>query len=766
MMTKSTRFQVQKKNSNKVGEIAMAKCRLYLFQLNVSVTLFLSSFFFIGSVAAESARGQWPLYSFDFNNSNFNADEHILRPRNVQFLRRAWETFNDETLVTEEPPSGFILESVLGLEFPSAVVGVIASPIIRDGTIYYVDALGTVFARDARTGRITDPSKHWTTTLVDPDFDNTTSPVLPELIYTAPIVTDNHIWVLGSAYGQLHLLDHGGNELDFNPSTPEIDPFRLVDNLPFSSILGEAVIIKSEQRTLLVTSINVILNDALVQGEEGGLQIAFDVSQPTQPVEVWRTSTLETDPTTGLRFGSGVSAGSGLAVDLDRSLVFGGTGQNTTDPYPGYPDPDLAPSEFIDRSDSLYAIDFNTGEFVWTNQFHNGDVFNLNDPVSTGPNRPDGPRDADVLSPPILFSADVDGKWQDLAGNGSKGGLFKVVDRDTGETVWERQISKPTGIGGIQAGAAVANGIVYVAGFEGIDDDFSDAQFGVSLESGLFPNAFFATFSPLFWADVEDVTDDSDPATGMRIKVFALDAATGNSMWSFSQGKDYVELLAGAALRHVSVANGLLFVTSSSGQLFVLNAANGEVLFNDQSVDLNTALGLGLNKPHHAGMNAGAIISQGMVYVPYGAQNNPSGGLIAYELNRRPYAQSDFTLVARNKSVIIDALGNDRDPNGDTIQFVRVAGTEVDLDDGTADVVFLEFGSIEVFNPGDDTSQPNAAYLKFTPNKNFRYLEKIKYQIADIAPKKLINGIELNEPEPTHTPRRANAFIWLLKVQK
>jgi hypothetical protein len=252
----------------------------------------------------------------------------------------------------------------------------------------------------------------------------------------------------------------------------------------------------------------------------------------------------------------------------------------------------------------------------------------------------------------------------------------------------------------------------------------------------------------------------------MRIKVFALDAATGNSKWHFSQGKDYVELPAGAALRHVSLANGLLYVTSSSGQLFVLNAASGEILFKDQTIDLNETLGLGLSKPHHASMNSGAIISQGMVYVPYGAQNNPSGGLIAYELNRRPVALSDLIWVADKQPIIIDALRNDRDPNGDALQFVSVSGTAIDLDDGEADVLPLEYGTVQVFNPGDDAAQPNAAYLKFTPNNSFRFLARFNYQVADIAPMRRVNGVELNEPEPTHTPRYANAAVWLLKAPK
>lgn len=752
-----------------------------------TIPTLLAALFVFGSVAAhegKSGSGDWPLYSHDYNNSNFNDDETILSPENVQFIRRAWETFNDDSLVDEEPPTGFVLESVLGLEFPSAVVGVVASPIVQDGTIYYVDALGTVFARDAKTGQITDPSKHWTTTLVDPDFYNTDEPVLPELIYTAPIVTDSHVWVLGSSYGQLHLLDReGGAEFDFDPATAEIDPFRLVEDLPFSSILGDAVIIEpgdedndkgrrrdhdndsesDDDPRLLIVGINVILNDALVQGEEGGLQIAFDVSDPTKPVEMWRRHTLEIDPITGLRFGSGVSAGSGLAVDFRRNLILGGTGQNTTEPYPGYPDPALAPEGYIDRSDALYAIDYRTGEFVWTNQFFIGDVFNLNDPVGTGPNQTDGPRDADVLSPPVLYSTHRGNHRQDLAGNGSKGGLFRVVDRDNGATVWERYISKPTGIGGIQAGAAVADGVVYVAGFEGIDDGFSDAQFGVSLETGLFLNAFFATFSGAFWADVEDVRDDQDAATGMRIKVYALDGASGESLWETEDGSDFVELHAGATLRHVSVANGLVFVTSSSGQLFILDAAGGTLLKSDQTVDLNEAMDLGIGKPHHASMNAGTVVSQGMVYVPYGAQNNPSGGLIAYELNNKPKARKDSVEVEGDHAIVIDALANDSDLDGDELQFVKVAGVEIDPDDGGADVITVEFGTIEVVNPGDDALDPQAAYLRFTPNDEFGRREKIRYEIADKAPKRMVNGIELNVPEPTHQARRAKAHITLLK---
>jgi len=602
------------------------------------------------------------MYSYDHSNSNFNPTEYEISRQTAPFLQRAWETFNDSKWRPGPPPTGFVLESVLGLKFPSSVVGVVSLPIIRDDTIYYIDALGTMFARDAKTGNITDTGRHWTTTLVDPDYaaaNPPTNPAFsPDLYYSAPVVEESVIWIHSSFNGRLHAIERtGGAEIDFNPAISGIQPFSVLPDQPLASSLGEPVIIRthlnpslsdddegtetlqsgsqSGMRTLFITEVNVILNDALVQGKEGGYVVAIDITNPRQPVEAWRVATIDVNPATGKRYSAGVSAGSGFAVDRRRHLIYGGTGQNTITPYPGYPDASKAPAGYIDRSDSLYAIDYHTGKFVWVNQLHKGDVFDLNNPVSAGPGRPDGPRDADILSPPVLFTArTADGRVRDLVGGGSKGGLFRVVDVMTGETVWERQISKPTGLGGIQAGAAYADGKIYVAGFEGIDDGFSDANFNVPPTSK-YKNAFFATFSPAFWADVEDVRDDGMAITGMQTKVYSLDAGTGQPTWRFPDGKDHILLKAGATMRHVSVANGLLYVTTSSGQMFVFNTDNGEMLYKDQTVDLNEHFNLGLNKPHHASMNGGTAISDGMLFVPYGAQNNPSGGMIAYHIGRK-----------------------------------------------------------------------------------------------------------------------------------
>lgn len=577
----------------------------------------------------DSDGGDWSKYSFNYSNTNANTREHQISNRNASRLLRAWETFNDDALVPTPPPSGFILESVLGLHYPNSVVGVVSPPIVVDDTIYYIDELGTMFARDARTGGITNPHEHWTTTLVDPDYDAGNPAIAPDLFYSAMADDGDILWVHSSFYGRLHAVQkRGGAEIDFDPATPGIQPFTILPDKFLTSSLGEPVVVRTGDcrhghgtRTLFITEANVILNDALVQGAETGTVVAIDITNPAAPFEAWRRPTIDINPATGKRYGTGVAAGSGLAVDFDRHLVIGGTGQNTSEPYPGYPGPG-APAGYIDRSDAIYAIDYCTGEFVWVNQLHVGDVFNLTTPVPTGPSDPI--HDNDVLSPPVLFSTGHDHHRRDLVAAGSKRGLFRVVDRDTGATVWERQISKGNGLGGIQAGAAYANGTLYIDGFEGIDDGWANANFNAP--GAKFLNAFFATFSPVFWADVEDVRNDGRADTGVQTKVFALDAATGSVKWSKT-------LVAGAAFRHVSWANDLLYVTLTSGQLFVLDARNGAQRFHDQTLDLNARFGLGLGKPHHAAMNAGTLIANGMVYVPYGGQNNPSGGVIAYRLD-------------------------------------------------------------------------------------------------------------------------------------
>jgi len=126
------------------------------------------------------------------------------------------------------------------------VVGIVAPTVIRDGTIYYIDALGTLFARDAKTGGITDPTRHWTTTLVDPDYAAQTPAVAPDLYYSAPVVSGAFIWIHSSLNGRVHAIRKaGGAELDFDPAAPVIQPLALVLDQTLASNLGEPVVVQT-----------------------------------------------------------------------------------------------------------------------------------------------------------------------------------------------------------------------------------------------------------------------------------------------------------------------------------------------------------------------------------------------------------------------------------------------------------------------------------------------------------------------------------------
>ncbi|MCA9251419.1 MAG: hypothetical protein KDA54_09820 [Phycisphaerales bacterium] len=60
---------------------------------------------------------------------------------------------------------------------------------------------------------------------------------------------------------------------------------------------------------------------------------------------------------------------------------------------------------------------------------------------------------------------------------------------------------------------------------------------------------------------------------------------------------------------------------------------------------------------------------------------------------------------------------------------------------------------------GDDPNDPDAAYIQFTPRANFHGSRKFRYVVEDLAPKRIVNGVELDEANPAHTARRDSAWI-------
>jgi polyvinyl alcohol dehydrogenase (cytochrome) len=218
------------------------------------------------------------------------------------------------------------------------------------------------------------------------------------------------------------------------------------------------------------------------------------------------------DATTGTRLwafetapeGAGVSVWSSAAVDVERKLAFVGTGNNYYAPASMY-------------CDSMLAIDYMTGELKWHEQFTPNDVWTV---ATAG----GGGVDFDVGATPNLFT--IDGRA--AVGVGDKGGTYYVLDRDTGDRIWERRLTGGSSQGGVMAPAAVADGVVYVISNQGGSTVFAlDAKTGNMGGMPLWTSPLSSsTFGGPAYAN--GVVFVGDQAGNMR----GLDAQNGMQLWS------------------------------------------------------------------------------------------------------------------------------------------------------------------------------------------------------------------------------------------
>jgi alcohol dehydrogenase (cytochrome c) len=156
-------------------------------------------------------------------------------------------------------------------------------------------------------------------------------------------------------------------------------------------------------------------------GTEGSVT-AFSTKDGKQ---LWDWSTIKRDtwPGTSWHHG-GAAVWSGLSIDPKDSTLF---------VAPGNPGPDmvLKGREGPDLySNSLVSLDINGNKpkVKWHYQLVKNDT-----------------HDADAAMIPVLFTAKVAGKMQDLVAIGDKAGDFVVLDRKTGEPLHKLAVSDQTG---------------------------------------------------------------------------------------------------------------------------------------------------------------------------------------------------------------------------------------------------------------------------------------------------------------------------------
>ncbi|NBA87732.1 PQQ-binding-like beta-propeller repeat protein [Emticicia sp. CRIBPO] len=274
-------------------------------------------------------------------------------------------------------------------------------------------------------------------------------------------------------------------------------------------------------------------------------------------------------------------------VDVQRGLVYIGTGENYTNP----------PSK---TSDAIQAIDIKTGKLVWTFQATQNDAWNLACPDA--PNCPEksGP-DFDFGMAPLLIKGGNAGK--DILVVGQKSGMVHGLDPVCGHVIWQNRVGKGGMLGGIHWGMASDGRKVYVANADN-----------------------FYALNP------------GEPGLKAAPGLFALDVATGKTLWyqATPACPGVVPCIPANSAAPLALP-GLVFAGTLDGHIRAYKAESGEIIWDFNTIrDYQTVNGV---KGKGGSLDGPSpVVSGNMLFVNsgYGMFGEiPGNLLIAFELDNK-----------------------------------------------------------------------------------------------------------------------------------
>ena len=406
--------------------------------------------------------------------------------------------------------------------------GAASGVVIAGGIVYFQDLRSNVYALDLETG-----SPIW----IHEENQNVLGPNGPAIGYGKVFAQagTNTIFALDLETGEL--LWRTGLE---GPTGAQ-QPYVYGGYVLTAAVAGE---INSEAQG----------NQDARQGYAAGYSgIIYALDHATGEI-VWRFQVVEE----GFWGNPNVNGGGGVwyppAVDTETGVTFWGTGNPA--PFPGivrYPNAASRPGDNL-YTNSMVALDGETGEMLWYNQAKPHDLFDL-----------------DFQSSPILTTiADGDSERAIVIGSGKMGEVI-AYDRETGEELWRTPVGMhqnddlteipldeaitvyPGVWGGVQTPLAYAEGVIFAP--------------VLNLPSVYTANAFGAA----------DGTEAVLNTTG-RINVWegtsemvALDATTGDLVWQ----REFDEPLFSSA----TVINDLVFTSMYDGTTYALSREDGSIVW-------------------------------------------------------------------------------------------------------------------------------------------------------------------------------------------
>lgn len=323
------------------------------------------------------------------------------------------------------------------------------------------------------------------------------------------------------------------------------------------------------------TAAPLIVKDKVVTGIAGGeygIRGFIDAYDPETGERVWRTYTIPGPGEPGNDSWSGDSWETGGAAtwitgayDADLNQVYWGTGN----PGPDW-NGDVRLGDNL-YSDSVMALDGDTGELQWHFQFTPHDV-----------------HDYDAIQVPILADIEFEGRERKVMMWANRNAFFYTLDRTTGEFLVGKPYAAQTWAQGLDANGAPIRVPGMAPTFEGVmvsppivggTNWYSP---GYSQDTGLFYVTAFDGEQEFFKRD-EDYQEGeqftggggryTQPMDAFNSTIRAINPETAEIEWEFP-----IQPRSSGGI--TTTAGGLVFSGSADGYFFALDAATGEELWN------------------------------------------------------------------------------------------------------------------------------------------------------------------------------------------